>query len=186
MGTMYDRTSLTLAGVDIETTGLRWNKDHRLIQIAVVTDKVSYFYPVKPEGPMLVDPEAMAVNKITLSELDNYTRQSAVDMMLSNSLMNCGYGYESITPVGWNVGSFDLGFIQKELPKTSEYFSRRVIDLTSLGRLYELRTGKSYRDLKTEMHAKAVRVLGRDERHNALFDAQSALLALDYFKELVF
>ena len=187
MGRGDNSSAGLIAGVDIETTGLYWNKNHRLIQIAVVfPGKDAYFSDVAPEGEVVVEPEAMQVNGLSLETVMKGPPQSKVDDLLCKFLQKISSEAESIIPVGWNVGSFDLGFIQNELPRSAMFFSRRVIDLTSLGRFYELKTGKPYRELKTEMHAKAVSVLGRDERHNALYDAQAALIHLDMFKEMPF
>lgn len=177
---------MILIGLDIETTGTDVNKHHRLIQIGIASkDGLRISYDVLPKGDMFIQQEALGINGFTLSRIGNANIGSAVDNAISAELSFLGYKENSLTPVGWNVGGFDMTFIKKELPKTASFFTYRTLDLTALAIMYELKTGKSYRDLKDIFHAKIAEKLGRNERHDALYDAEAALEAVDLFKELV-
>lgn len=176
---------MIFAGLDIETTGVDINKGHRLIQIGVAFEggpKIAY--DVRPTGDLTISAEALEVNNFTLKRIGEAEPTHIVDDRLSADLRKAGYKLGSITPVGWNVGGFDMCFVKKELPKSAEFFSYRTLDLTGIAMMYELRTGKGYRDLKDEFAAKTKAVLGRDERHDALYDAEAALVVMKLFKEL--
>jgi DNA polymerase III epsilon subunit-like protein len=178
---------MIFAGLDIETTGTDPNKNHRLIQIGIVFSGGSKIaYDVRPIGSVNIDAEAMFINHFTLERIVAATPQTEVDNRIAFQLTSEGYKENSITPVGWNVGGFDMGFVKKELPKTAAFFSYRTLDLTSLAIMHELRSGKSYRDLKVEFAADIAQKLGRDERHDALYDAEAALVAMQLFKEMGF
>lgn len=177
--------SLTLVGVDIETTGLDPSANHRLIQIGIVLPGgTKICYDVKPYGYMNFTKKALEVNGFTMERIEKGTPQADVDTIISTQLRKQGWTDADLTPVGFNVGAFDMRFIHKELPKTARFFSHRVLDLTGVAIMHELRTGHSYRDLKDEMHAKVVERLGRDQRHDALYDAEAAMVIVDLFKEM--
>lgn len=181
----YKVQPVLLTGLDIETTGIDLYKNHRLIQIGVaIWNGPRYVFDVQPEGHIAIDPGAMKVNGFTLRRMGEAPMTAEVDYMLSKSLAKDGFTEGQLTPVGFNVGGFDLPFIKKELPLVAKFFSYRALDLTGLAILYELKTGRSYRDLKEEFHTKIVKELGKDQRHDALYDAEAALIAVQLFKEL--
>jgi DNA polymerase III epsilon subunit-like protein len=171
---------MNLVGLDIETTGTNYNAGHRLIQIGIAfKDGTKLKEDVQPVGKLTIDPEALDVNGFTLQRIAKARRSDEVDRRLSEQLADLGWTEGSLTPVGWNVGDFDLGFIRHELPLTAEFFSYRVVDLTGIAILHELRTGQNFRKLKARLAEEAVEILGRDERHDALYDAEAALLVLN-------
>lgn len=177
---------MILAGLDIETTGTDYNKGHRLIQIGIAfRDGLKIAYDVQPTGDIMIQQEAMDVNRFTLERIGSAPFTARVDDAISNKLANTGLKEGDITPVGWNVGGFDMGFVKRELPKTAAFFSYRTLDLTGVAIIYELTTGKPYKDLKQELHQKIVERLGRDKRHDALYDAEAALEAVELLKELL-
>jgi DNA polymerase III epsilon subunit-like protein len=176
---------VNLTGLDIETTGTDINAGHRLIQIGIVLpDGGKIVHDVQPTGDITISGEAMKVNGISLARLGAAKKTHVVDETIAADLKGRGFAAQSLTPVGWNVGGFDMSFIKAELPRTAVYFSYRTLDLTGLAMLYELRTGKGYRELKDLFATRTKEILGRDERHDALFDAEAALVALDLFKEM--
>jgi len=177
---------MIFAGLDIETTGTDPNRNHRLIQIGIVfpdrPEKIAH--DVLPIGDINIQAEAMAINHFTLARIGAAQPQTDVDNQIEALLTFYGYKENSITPVGWNVGGFDMGFVKKELPKTAAFFSYRTLDLTALAIMHELRSGYPYRDLKVKFAALIAQQLGRDERHDALYDAEAALVAMQLFKDL--
>ncbi len=175
---------MKFAGLDIETTGLDAYGGHRLIQIGIVLpDGEKICHDVLPMGEMTIDPGAMEVNKFTIERIQAGTPNDELDETLSRYLSDKHYTPNELTPVGWNVGGFDMVFIKKELPKTSKFFSYRALDLTGVAIMHELRTGRSYKELKEEFHARIAEKLGRDKRHDALYDAEAALEAMKMFQE---
>ena len=178
---------MIFAGLDIETTGTDPNKNHRLIQIGIAFDLTSgrkIVYDVLPLGDIMIQAEAMGINHFTLARIGAAKPQNEVDNLIADELTSVGYKHNEITPVGWNVGGFDIPFIKKELPLTAQFFSYRTLDLTGCAMMNELRTGVPYRDLKVQFHNVITGILGRDERHDALYDAEAALLAMNLFKEM--
>ena len=177
---------MILAGLDIETTGTDPNKYHRLIQIGIaVKDGPTLKLDIRPDGPLMIEPEALAINGFTLTRIDQGVDRRYADRYIASFLKQKGFKPNSLTPVGWNVGGFDLVFVKRELPRTAEFFAYRALDLTGLAIMYELKTGKSYQGLKEEFNKKIAEMLGRDEQHDALYDAEAALLAIDLFKEVL-
>lgn len=177
---------MQLVGLDIETTGVDINRYHRLIQIGIAfSDPANDLVrDVRPVGDMMIQQDALNVNHFTLDRIGQAQPQHVVDDQLGAELARRGYKRGELTPVGWNVGGFDITFIKKELPRVASFFSYRTLDLTGVAMMHELRTGKGYRDTKDEFHKRIVERLGRDERHDALYDAQAALVAVELFKEL--
>lgn len=107
---------MNLTGLDIETTGTDINKNHRLIQIGIVLpdgEKISY--DVQPVGNMLIDADAMAVNGFDIKRMGAAEKTHVVDDQIAANLRS-KYKAGDLTPVGWNVGGFDMCFIKKELP----------------------------------------------------------------------
>lgn len=189
---------MLLAGLDIETTGLDMNENHRLIQIGVYIEDTEtgrtsrYTSDVRPLGTIATSEEALLINGFTAKRIMDAPTQATVDAELFTLLKDCGYTYDSLIPVGWNVVAFDMPFIQKELPLATKYFtypcsthSTRAIDLTALGLYYEYKTGTPYKELKKRIATEIELRLGKALWHDAGYDAQAAVEALKYFKELL-
>lgn len=177
---------MIFAGLDIETTGTDWDKNHRLIQIGIAFkgNQGKCVNDVQPIGDMLIDAEALAINHFTLARIGAAPLQTDIDDSVAGWLSALGCKHREITPVGWNVGGFDMVFIKKELPKTAAFFNYRVLDLTGLAILQELRAHISCKDTKAKFAAIAAEQLGRDDCHDALYDAEAALIAMQLFYEM--
>lgn len=114
-----------LCAIDTETTGLEagW---HEIIQICILPldshckprrDVMPFYIDLKPESPERVDPQALKVNGLKLSEiaLRGYDREAAkqllMDWLEKLDLAHNKYGErKKIIPLGQNY-SFDKGFI---------------------------------------------------------------------------
>lgn len=178
----YEVKPVKLCGVDIETSGVNVNI-HSTIQIGIVLPNGKKLVSdLIPQEYLAIDPKALEVNGFTRERLMRAPFAPIVDEELSTTMCEAGYGEGDLTAVGFNVGSFDIPFIRKDLPKVAKFFSYRNLDLTALAIFYELQTGKSYRDLKDRLHEKIVIALGRDQRHDALYDAEASLVALKLFQ----
>lgn len=172
---------MKFVGIDIETTGLDPNQNHRLIQIGIAFGVLDSFgYDVKPEGAMALCPAAMEINHFTPERIEGAEGQSQVDAIIHNKLLERGCSKGELTPVGWNVGAFDMKFISKELPKTAEFFSHRVLDLTPIciykSFLSGYDTAEAWRAMKETEHKRIESLLGEAKWHDAEYDATAALL----------
>jgi hypothetical protein len=87
-------------------------------------------------------------------------------------------------PVGFNVGSFDLLFIKKEMPKINSLLSHRTIELNSLFLLHSRKGDyikEEWADIKNAVINDQISKLKENKLHSAGFDAKLALLILDQF-----
>lgn len=187
---------MLLAGLDIETTGLDPDKEARLIQIGLsVLDTESlhedkYVRDVRPIGNIFIEAKALEVNTFTLDRIANADSTATVDAWFDQQLRKDGYKYDTMIPVGWNVVAFDAVFIRKEMPLLYKHFmfasplhSTRAIDLTALGLLVEYKTGVPYSETKRVLKEQAATKLGYNKEHDALYDAEAALLDLKQFRD---
>lgn len=89
-----------------------------------------------------------------------------------------------LIPVGFNVGSFDLFFIKKEMPKLNSLLSHRTIELNSLFLLHSRKGDyikEKWADTKNAVINNQISKLKENKLHSAGFDAKLALLILDQF-----
>lgn len=189
---------MLLAGLDIETTGLYSDRNHKIIQVGLAirradVDKIDkYTMDVCPVGDLLISSRSLEINKFTLDRIGVADTTTTVDAWFDRQLRKDGYKHDTLIPVGWNVIGFDGVFIQKEMPLLAKYFtfandthSTRAIDLTSLGLLVEYKTGTPYSEIKRALREQAAVKLGRNNEHDALYDAEAALMDLDHFYNLL-
>lgn len=174
-------------GLDIETTGLEIERDHRLIQVGIAEDEFNLTYwDVHPLGKIVYDMEAMAVNKFTPDRVEKAQSQKEIDKFLVSFVGDqLGADYGSLTAVGWNVGSFDLPFVKKELPRTARFFSHRVMDLTAVA-LYLCYGNDSWRDFKAREHIEIEKILGKANWHDAGYDALAAITQWNRWNSMEF
>lgn len=92
--------------------------------------------------------------------------------------------------VGFNVGSFDMPFVQQSLPELKSRFSRRTVDLNSI--IFAM----SDSDAKFQKVKKAAKDYAReqmqdmfvgfkDREHDAEYDAVMALYCFEYLRNLM-
>lgn len=128
---------MLVVGLDIETTGRDRGSGAALIQVgaADVVDPATWFTSLVGHdlARVAVEPEAMAVHRITLAEIEAAPRAAAVDAALSGWLRSRGASEEQpAVACGWNVGGFDLPFIAATLPHSAALVTHRVLDLNSV------------------------------------------------------
>lgn len=181
-------------GVDIETTGLDPAKDHRLIQIGIFYGGQAGFskvQDVRPDGDIKIDADALKVNSFDLTRIAAGQPRVDADIELYNYLHGIqGYKEGSLTAVGWNVGSFDLNFIRKEMPMTAKMFSHRCLDLSGVCMLLaDTYEWADWRKLKEHIQKKVVERIGLTHSpamwHDALFDATAAYQAIPIMVEMI-
>jgi len=180
-----------IISLDIETSGLDPLK-HEILQLAAVDlESGIHFYEKINYHELLVQPEALKMNKIDLSKKEgNNPRQTAVNFQQWLSSICCDHEFRQFnkhcfTFMGFNIGSFDVRFLIEFLKKnrvsdllTYDAFNYSSIDLNSItyftssleGRPFDAAKGinMNLAKAKIQIHKPTVHVLGQ---HNALYDA---------------
>lgn len=180
---------MTYVYLDTETTGLDPDK-HGVIQVAFVIDRDTYKeWKVTPFGAEF-DYEASLVNDIyprsILMDL-GFTKNHPiiVDFEMTEWLRSHGEPGK-FTPVGWNVGSFDMQFLRKGFPNTYKMFGYRNLDLTAL-RIF----ATEYYDLDREEMKRTAAEQVSDHHgwgenfHDALYDAMVSYFEHSYLTEMI-
>lgn len=91
---------------------------------------------------------------------------------------------KSFICVGWNVGSFDLPFVRRELPILGSLMHYRTIDLNAVCFTAERVLATDYRELKDEAKEYAEdKIVGAADWHDAGYDALASLKAWEYLIE---
>lgn len=182
-----------LIGLDLETSGTKTD-DSTILSIACVrlSDLTSFYADVRHKS-LGVTPEAMRVNGIDITKVDDSTRQplSKVDEALREWLKGDSFYKEGKTytliPFGMNVGTFDMTFVREYLTKSSALFGYRSLDLNALIFAEAVRTDVDFRHVK-----RAAKMIGTScahdhvpqlGPHHALWDAYSNVGVLQYLLE---
>lgn len=140
-------------GLDIETTGSDVHK-HGLIQIGVFVPDGdfrgdSFVSDVKPWPGVEIDAEASKIHGITFERMMAAPESFEVDEQLAHWLEEHGIDHSNGHVVGFNVGSFDMVFVRKYLPKTAARLSYRTVDLNAiLFTIAEWHPSEPFRELK--------------------------------------
>ena len=149
-----------------------------------------------PEGTYHSTVAGMAAHGIPPSTIAAARPAAVVDAELSAWLVaalaarGMGTDAKRLVPVGFNVGAFDLPFVQAALPRTYGLLSRRVVDLNAFclaygdtGRLLAGTAPKwsGWKRLAQAHAEQQIRAAGITEpRHDAGYDALEAILALEF------
>jgi len=171
-----------IISLDIESSGRDYTR-HALLSIGLVDQKGENFYIALQHRSLEVEPQAMRVNQLPVVriDLDGVSPKKADQAMLDwlNARMKPD---EQAVAMGLNIGSFDMPFVRRWLPRSAARFSRRTMDLNAL--IFErcLVSGEEFDDLKHKLakngHARAwTETNGPQDQalgpHHALFDAYS-------------
>ena len=119
-----------------------------------------------------IKPESMRVNQINILEVDREDRISleGADFSLGSWLESFNYP----KPFGMNVGTFDMLFVKKQLPKVASLFGYRSIDLNALIFAEALKHNVDFRSVKEKLKNGAYLAVKNKfggKEHEALFDA---------------
>jgi hypothetical protein len=167
-------------GVDGEMSHNNVDEDAGLLQLGLaVRDKdgvmQSFSTVMKPSSPYRWDETAAGVHGFTQEQVDSWMVTTGdADVLLFEWLVSMGCRASKRSDnvaVGFSVGSFDMLFIKKFLPKTFTMFSRRFYDLNSLVYLLSSKTGESFAEVKTTIMSEAVEKIGYNDSHDAGWDA---------------
>lgn len=130
--------------------------------------------------------EAYGIHNITKARLTLAPDKYDVDTMAAKFIGDHSKAWlGNRIMVGWNVGSFDAPFVRQHLPKTANSLSYRSLDLNAASFTTAEALGLSWSTLKTRSKDYAADQLGSGGWHDAGFDAQAALLSLDYIKQVI-
>ena len=196
-------------GIDLETSA--GNHDGRIIQVGISlgTEASMNFctlvYPnhdrvevverstgPTPAGTLLWEKGAEKVHGIPYEQLEGAPAPTTVDRWATDFLNEHGIGPKDAIAVGWNVGTFDMPFVRRELPELSTLFHYRHVDLNSL--VFGLAEGsrryaknpaqaRGYEGWKKLSKRYASLILGGDQWHDAGFDARASLVAFRWLAE---
>lgn len=132
------------AAIDVETTGLYPSK-HDIIEIAVVAYDPKTLQPtsqrfhryIYPERIDNIDPYALSLNKIDISEIPKYCTQEEIKKELLRWISEQGTGKVKLKPIGHNYITFDILFLKEWLGEETydNYFHYRATDTCQIARL---------------------------------------------------
>lgn len=180
-----------IISLDLETSGLDVHENTILSVGCVRLSDLTSFYADVRHKSLNVSPEAMRVNKIDITTVDDAKRKalSQVDLVLRDWLRSDPFYKEGKTytliPMGMNVGTFDMTFVRKYFPKSAALFGYRSIDLNTLAFVQASKTEMTFKEVK-----KAAKVIGMSYAHDhvpdlgphhALWDAYSNIGVFHYF-----
>lgn len=137
--------------------------------------------------------DAAAVHGITREEVYEFESPGLIDLALF-SWMQATVGAKvskrrDNIPVGFNVGAFDMPFVQKLLPHTFSLFSRRTVDLNALcfalDRKVENGMPVKFDTWKKRAKLYAIEKIGYENQHDAGWDAMMHLHSFEYLRDVM-
>ena len=179
--------------IDIETSGTDPVK-HTILSIGIVIslngleDFQSFYREVK-YNDIVVSPASIEVNKIDLSDQTGRIPLAKVDEE-SSAFIKKHYNTDfKPMPIGLNIGSFDMQFINRQMPYFSTKLSSRSVDLNSLIYVYAEKHSEDFTLAKEKLSGIAIaktNSLGLGiEKHNALYDAIYSLALYSEIKDII-
>ena len=173
-------------GIDIETSSSDFNNGV-ILSIGAYDPSGNnwtgrtFYKEIRYKGSIPVNAEAMRVNRIPITGVDNPQLPS---LEMTSDLLEewLGHRTRKYIPVGFNVASFDIAFIKKYMPLVQRRLGYRAIDLNALIFTEALKHKCKFISLKADYKRKAKIVTekivqGRSE-HDALYDSILAIIIL--------
>jgi hypothetical protein len=167
-------------GVDGEMSHNNVEEDAALLQLGVAVKTPngvmqSYNTIMRPEGEYRWDETAANVHGFSREEVDNWdVSTSDADNNIFEWLVSQGCKPSKRVDnvgVGFSVGSFDMLFVKKFLPKTFSVFSRRFLDLNALVHMLTIIERRQFMDVKKDIMEETVTKIGYNQAHDAGWDA---------------
>lgn len=184
-------TDFELISLDLETSGSNCEEFTILSMGLVRLSDMSSFYQEVRHDSLMVSPEATRIHNLDLSTRDdrNLPTMFQADIALREWITQGKDAPKKnyLIPMGMNVGTFDMAFVRKYLPKSADLFGYRSLDLNAILFLDSLIKGRSYEKTK-----KAAKMVGDSyahhyvpdlKPHNALYDAFSNVGVLHFVAE---
>lgn len=134
------------------------------------------------------EPKAMAVHGMTRERILAAPRAQVVDAQLRQWFEQ--QGIQKAIPIGYGVAAFDMPYVRRYLPEASQFLSMQSLDLTGVALTLSEVTGRSFkaikRDSKQYAERQILQVLKKQpEWHDAGYDAMAALMAWEFFKQII-
>lgn len=184
---------ITYIGLDGEMSGTDLSSGSRLIQIGlakIVDGEIESAAELINPGVMSWSEEAEGVHEFTQRQIEeDGLMPNIVDRHMSDWINSKGQRRDTVA-VGFNVGSFDMPFLNYTLPLTFAKFSRRTVDLNSII-FYMSDTDREFQRIKRNAKAYAVQKMSglfegfKDRQHDAEYDAVMALYCFEYLRSLI-
>ena len=174
-------------GMDLETSGSDPER-HVILQVGAVEDGhrfegvttipfMSYVGHTMWDGTE----EASRIHGISAETTLAAPDVAIVDAMLLSWLQQVNpYGF--VVPIGFNVGSFDMQFVRRALPRSYKKMGYRSVDLNAIiFTLAKMGLG-TFDTIKTAAKEYGAPAVGKP--HDALYDAQEAVAAWHWLQML--
>lgn len=179
-------------GLDGEMSGTEIEFGARLIQIGFAFEDGAHYNAFLNPGKMSWSYEAQEVHGITQDRVNDFMSATEIDQRAYEFLTGRGLDPKrraQAIPVGWNVGSFDMPFVKKSMPKTYGLFSRRVVDLNSLCFALDGRKDNGmpvkFETWKRRSKDYAINRIGYEDAHDAGWDARMSLYCFYYLRDVM-
>lgn len=137
-------------------------------------------------GLVLIETEALKVNRFDIARIRAGRPAWQIDSEAAEWISQWGKGLHC---VGWNVGSFDMPFVRRDLPNLAKHLSRRTVDLNALcfalgsqSQLFDERA-PGWEFFKKRSKRYAEEILGHTQWHDAGYDAKAALLSFRWLSD---
>lgn len=191
--------------LDTETSGTKPAQDYGLLSLAAKVfetgeefyaemdweygNEVGSYLELKRGRDILtrkVDFEAMNINQLQPTSQCNGIRHSLdlVDEAFEEFLRKVK---SKVTPMGLNVGGFDLDYISVYLPKSSRLLGYRAFDLNTLFMKRAIDEGKAFTQVRDPImkaaEEEAKKRLPDLQPHNSLFDVYAECFQLAYLND---
>lgn len=180
--------ALRFIGLDGEMTSSELANGGALIQLGLATIVDGELSSIKVNINPYFDgrdvdwnPTAAKVHNIPQENVMSFEPPKMADLMLADWLISIGAKTNSrmkTVPVGFNVGAFDMPFVNDLLPKTASYFSRRTVDLNAL--CFALAGQFNFETWKKLAKQYAIEKIGYEWQHDAGWDAMMHFYAFEY------
>lgn len=174
--------SITLVGLDLETTGSDIDAGAVPIQLGVAYgDEYASWYvnPRQCDNKYVWSDEAEKVHGISRDDAEKngehplVVSARAVVWLAERDVLR-GARMDR-WPLGWNVGSFDMPFVRRYMPPLADWFSYRSMDLNAVCEFATVAHGEQFSTLKKKAKQAAELADARAAWHDAGFDALAAL-----------
>lgn len=165
--------------LDIETSGLD-SRRHAVLSVGLYISPTQYIHRFVKHDEVVASPAAFRVNKIDIKTLDELGDPiGIVEQALIDWVVDLNPKKLPIFPLGCNVGSFDMKFLETYMPSFYKMIGYRVMDINSMIFMAADKLNRDPIKLKKSWMKMTYDIVKKQfpelEVHHALFDAAQAL-----------
>jgi oligoribonuclease (3'-5' exoribonuclease) len=164
-----------LVALDIETSGVD-EDEHSLLSLGMVHPRTGeeWYAEIHYPGTIEWEDQAMAINDIEWGDIndpENPTIDEA-DLIAAEWLKETtGIETDDHIAIGFNVGGFDMQFVEEQMPRLDALFDYEVRELNTALSIVDY-----VEDEPEKTHKRFYKDITSNEReHNALWDARQAV-----------